>query len=91
MRTFDDDGLGGRCTLTMAGEAERREIYAIRHEVYARELHQHAENERGELNDPLDAHNLYIVAKRHERVVGFVSVTPPPGPYSLDKYLPRAQ
>src|SRR5947209_4290586 len=83
------DGVDGRCSLTTAGDEERRAIYRIRHEVYAGELHQHPENERRELTDRLDAVNLYVVAKRGGRVVGFVSVTPPPGPYSLDKYLPR--
>lgn len=77
------------CSLSFAGEEDRRAVYAIRHEVYARELHQHAANDRGELTDALDRHNLYIVARRHGGVVGFVSITPPPGPYSLDKYLPR--
>src|SRR5205807_757260 len=43
----------------------------------------------GELTDALDSKNVYVVAKCSARILGFVSVTLPPGPYSLDKYLPR--
>ena len=89
MHAFANPGLVGRCSLSMAGNEERRDIYRMRHEVYARELHQHPENDRGELTDSLDGYNLYIVAKLRGIVVGFVSVTPPPGPYSLDKYMRR--
>ena len=58
MDTTADIEVDCRCVLMAAGEAERREIYRIRHEVYARELGQHPENARGELTDALDGHNV---------------------------------
>jgi histidinol-phosphate/aromatic aminotransferase/cobyric acid decarboxylase-like protein len=84
-----------RMRITLATEADRRTIYALRHEVYARELHQHEENAEQALRDTLDAHNLYIVATSggtmgNEAMAGFVSITPPgQGSYSIDKYLRR--
>src|SRR5258707_10052352 len=89
MATLSNYRFDGRFSLSMAGDEERTQIYRIRHAVYARELHQHSENERGELTDALDPKNVYVVAKCGARVLGFVSITLPPGPYSLDKYLPR--
>ncbi len=64
----------------------------MRHDVYATELGQHAENVRKTLSDPLDAFNVYLVAAEAEAIVGFVSITPPGhGRYSVDKYLARAE
>lgn len=78
-------------TLTAATEADRQRIYAIRHTVYAQELHQHATQVSGQLRDELDGYNHYIVAKSHGELVGFVSVTPPTAPrYSVDKYVDRS-
>ena len=76
--------------LSSATPVEREDIYCIRHDVYARELGQHAVNEAGRLRDALDDHNHYVVAKSHGVVVGFISITPPTSPsYSMDKYVAR--
>jgi histidinol-phosphate/aromatic aminotransferase/cobyric acid decarboxylase-like protein/N-acyl-L-homoserine lactone synthetase len=80
----------GRITLRLATERDRETIYRLRHEVYARELRQHRVNGAGRLTDSLDPFNTYIVASEGERLVGFISITPPGGPaYSIDKYLKR--
>jgi len=79
-----------RLVIALAADADRAAIYRMRHDVYARELGQHPENPAGELRDALDAFNVYVVARRRRRVVGFVSVTPPGhGRYSIDKYVSR--
>jgi histidinol-phosphate/aromatic aminotransferase/cobyric acid decarboxylase-like protein len=53
-------------------------------------LRQHPVNDAGRLTDSLDSFNTYLVASECERLVGFVSITPPGGPgYSIDKYLKR--
>ena len=79
-----------RLIFATASESDRKEIYRLRHAVYARELGQHHENEAGILRDRLDAHNVYLVARQAGELAGFVSVTPPGGDgYSVDKYLPR--
>lgn len=79
-----------RIRLALATPEQRETIYRMRHEVYARELRQHAENSEGMLTDPLDAFNEYITASLDGEVVGFVSITPPGhGRYSIDKYLKR--
>jgi len=79
-----------RFTLAIATPADRRFIYALRHEVYAEELHQHDANETRQLSDALDAINLFIVAKVGGRIIGCVSVTPPGhGRFSIDKYVDR--
>jgi histidinol-phosphate/aromatic aminotransferase/cobyric acid decarboxylase-like protein/GNAT superfamily N-acetyltransferase len=76
--------------ISLATDADRRTIYALRHEVYARELHQHAENEERVLHDPLDGGNVYLVASVAGAIAGFISITPPEhGAYSIDKYLRR--
>jgi len=54
MDILSDDHFVGRFSLSIAGDEDRTHIYRIRHAVYARELHQHSENERGELTDALD-------------------------------------
>jgi hypothetical protein len=77
--------------VSSATHDDRPEIYAIRHQVYARELRQYPENPAGMLQDPLDDINTYIVAKRAGSIVGFVAVTPPTSShgYSIDKYVKR--
>src|SRR6476659_304796 len=73
--------------LSMATLEDRAEIYAIRHQVYARELRQYPDNLAGLLQDPLDDINSYLVAKRAGSIVGFVAVTPPTAHgYSIDKH-----
>src|SRR5438552_12307544 len=77
-------------SVSLACEAEREEIYRVRHEVYARELGQHPENAARLLRDSLDDGNVYIVAKVAGEMAGFVSVTPPGQPgYSIEKYFDR--
>jgi histidinol-phosphate/aromatic aminotransferase/cobyric acid decarboxylase-like protein len=79
-----------RIVVRIATPDEREEIYHLRHEVYARELGQHALNKLGSLHDPLDEFNIYIVASLNGVLAGFVSITPPGfGSYSVDKYLCR--
>lgn len=77
--------------LAVADNSDRQSIYRLRHEVYARELGQHPPNDLERLTDELDLFNIYLVAKQEDRVVGFISVTPPGGRFSIDKYLNRAQ
>ena len=78
-------------TVTMATELDLESIFRMRHEVYATELGQHAENDSGRLTDSLDDFNTYIVARVEDEVVGFISVTPPGGAsYSVDKYFSRS-
>jgi hypothetical protein len=76
--------------VRLATAEDRRRIYAIRHDVYAGELGQHACNGSRELHDDLDAVNEYLVVAAGESIAGFLSVTPPGGRYSLDKYAPRS-
>ena len=84
--------LSDRLVVTEAGEGSRAEIFRVRHEVYASELGQHAENEAGELRDGLDGRNVYLVVERRGELAGFVSVTPPSaGMYSVDKYFRRGE
>jgi hypothetical protein len=82
---------GQMIEVSSATHDDRPEIYAIRHQVYARELRQYPENPAGMLQDPLDDINTYIVAKRAGSIVGFVAVTPPTSShgYSIDKYFKR--
>src|SRR4051812_44595685 len=79
-----------KISLALAEERDRESLYAIRHQVYAHELGQHAENEEGRLSDRLDAVNTYLVAKVAGEIAGFVAVTPPNElGYSIDKYFDR--
>jgi histidinol-phosphate/aromatic aminotransferase/cobyric acid decarboxylase-like protein len=79
-----------KISLELASDRDRESIYRIRHQVYARELGQHQENDAGELSDKLDAVNCYLVAKLAGEIVGFISVTPPNElGYSIDKYFSR--
>ncbi len=85
--TASDD----RIALTLATAQDREHIYRVRHDIYARELHQHAVNTTGRLTDALDEHNFYLVARCGGMLAGFVSITPPSAPsFSIDKYIARA-
>ena len=76
--------------LESATVEDRTAIYRARHEVYARELGQHAANSAGRLRDPLDDDNVYLVARVDGELGGFVSITPAGRPaYSIDKYFAR--
>ena len=82
--------------LSLATQADREEIYRLRHEVYARELGQHAATPAGSLRDALDDWNIYLVAKFADQIAGFISLTPPCDVersaefhYSIDKYIQR--
>lgn len=78
-------------TLSIASKSDRAEIYKIRHQVYAKELKQYAQNSLHTLSDDLDVFNHYIVAKNEGNVIGFVSITPPSATsYSVDKYFTRS-
>lgn len=77
--------------LGLASPADREEIYRLRHDIYARELNQHGLNPAGRLTDPIDASNLYLVARCGGLIAGFVSLTPPHSPsLSIDKYAARS-
>lgn len=90
MQTMQKPAVKNRVIIRVATDADRDEIYRLRHEIYARELGQHALNKIGALQDPLDEFNLYIVASFNGALAGFVSITPPGfGYYSVDKYLCR--
>lgn len=79
-----------RLTISVAEAAERKAIYQVRHEVYARELGQHGTNSSGCLRDSLDERNLYLVVKAQDEIAGFISITPPTrATYSIDKYFSR--
>ena len=76
-------------TIADAVNADRTEIYALRHRVYALELGQHAADSSQQLSDALDAYNFYLKACVDGRIAGFVSITPPGRRYSVDKYFQR--
>src|SRR5438309_10752570 len=57
--------------------ADRENIYRLRHEIYARELAQHEVQHHGNLRDPLDTFNTYVVAVWRGKIAGFISITPP--------------
>src|ERR1041385_5893223 len=76
--------------IGLATDPERETIYRARHEVYARELGQHAVNGTDRLRDSLDDRNIYLTAYAGQSVedhlltspatgdiAGFVSITPP--------------
>jgi histidinol-phosphate/aromatic aminotransferase/cobyric acid decarboxylase-like protein/N-acyl-L-homoserine lactone synthetase len=83
--------LPTRYRLSRASAEDRKRIHGIRHQVYATELGQHPENDRRWLEDELDAVNEYLVVRQQGDIVGFISVTPPRGNYSVDKYFPRRE
>jgi hypothetical protein len=69
--------FNSRIEIALAAEQDRNIIYRLRHEVYACELGQHQKNSANTLQDAVDDHNIYITAKSGEKVIGFISVTPP--------------
>ena len=86
------DSRADRLTVRLGTDHDRETIYRLRHEVYARELGQYSTNTAGRLTDSLDAFNHYLVIADGDRIVGFVSITPPGGPsYSIDKYFKRRE
>jgi histidinol-phosphate/aromatic aminotransferase/cobyric acid decarboxylase-like protein/predicted GNAT family N-acyltransferase len=86
------DGPSGHIAISFASADQREAIYQMRHAVYAAELAQHPTNASGQLTDALDAFNHYIAASIDDRVVGFISITPPGyGRYSVDKYVARSE
>lgn len=86
------DGPGSPLVVRVANETDREVIYHLRHEVYARELHQHSANNTKRLTDALDDFNQYLVVSSGTQIVGFVSITPPGSPsFSMDKYFAREQ
>lgn len=79
-----------KISLSIATDSDRKNIYKLRHQVYAKELKQHTLNSAEELKDNLDLCNHYIVARQAGNVVGFVSITSPDSStYSVDKYFTR--
>lgn len=77
--------------LRLATETDREAIYRLRHEVYAREIGQHAVNHDERLIDNLDDTNIYLVAGCGGEIAGFISLTPPEcSRYSIDKYFSRS-
>lgn len=83
--------LSSPMELTIADDADRQLICRMRHDVYARELRQYPANETACLTDELDAFNVYFVVKQQGRLLGFISVTPPGGRLSIDKYIDRTE
>jgi histidinol-phosphate/aromatic aminotransferase/cobyric acid decarboxylase-like protein len=80
-----------RPLIKPASKQDRHAIYAIRHQVYATELHQHQPIATQLLTDDLDKVNHYIVALSGEEVCGFISITPPASThFSVDKYFSRS-
>jgi hypothetical protein len=76
--------------FALARDADRDRIYELRHAIYATELRQHPEQPSRRLCDAIDAYNDYIAAWSGDELIGFVSVTPPPGPFAVEKYGPRS-
>ena len=77
-------------TIAVASDTDRRLIYRARYELYGRELGQHPANESGELRDPLDSFNVYLLARVGGVLAGFISITPSTDSgYSIDKYFAR--
>ena len=76
----------GRMHVGLATPMQRERIYRLRHDIYARELGQHAERDDGALRDDLDERNVYITVSVSGHIAGFISITPPGARYSIDKY-----
>src|ERR1041385_9057784 len=84
------EATAARVLLSVASQEDQETIYRLRHEVYARELGQHALHWTGSLRDSLDESNTYLVAKLGCQIAGFISITPPSaGRFSIDKYVAR--
>ena len=79
-----------RVQIELAEDQHRELIYAARHEIYGLELGQHHPNPGKKLTDALDEFNTYIIAREGDRLLAFVSLTPPASSYSIDKYFDRA-
>jgi histidinol-phosphate/aromatic aminotransferase/cobyric acid decarboxylase-like protein/GNAT superfamily N-acetyltransferase len=79
-----------KTTVRIASTNDREIIYRIRHDVYAKEIGQYPENAKRLLTDDLDTRNTFLVAYSANELAGFVSITPPGGSYSIDKYVSRA-
>lgn len=80
-----------KVTLIAASAQDRQSIYKMRHAIYAKELNQHSVNPNNQLTDDLDISNHYVVAKYHDEVIGFISITSPASKkYSIDKYFDRS-
>ena len=84
-------GPGSQVRITLAGPEHRELIYRARHSIYARELGQHPANQRERLTDVLDEFNLYLVALQGDELLAFISITPPGGKFSIDKYFDRSK
>lgn len=83
--------LNTRVILSIASQNDRKDIFKIRHDIYANELKQHPENSNETLTDELDFTNHYIVAKQYDHILGFISITSPSAEkYSVDKYFKRS-
>lgn len=82
----NDEGARAHFRVGLATLAQRETIYRLRHDIYARELGQHAERADRSLRDDLDERNVYIVVESAGHVAGFISITPPGGRFSVDKY-----
>jgi hypothetical protein len=77
--------------IITADQQDRNRIYQFRYSIYGEELGQHGLNETGQLQDELDLYNQYIVAKKNDKVLGFISITPPSAPkFSIEKYFNRS-
>ena len=77
--------------ICYAENEDRKSIYELRHDIYAKELGQHKATALGYLQDELDAHNTYILIKRGSAVLGFISITSPgSAKFSVDKYFDRS-
>ena len=84
------DNYHPKTRISLAKPEDRQRIYAMRHDVYAQELGQHAMNPAHSLTDSLDEFNEYIVAHVDDDLAGFISITPPGfARYSVDKYIAR--
>ncbi len=75
--------------ITYANNQHRDIIYKMRYDIYCTELKQYPENDMKILKDQLDEFNTYLVALKSNKIIGFVSITPPGDMYSIDKYIPR--
>jgi histidinol-phosphate/aromatic aminotransferase/cobyric acid decarboxylase-like protein len=84
------DNYPPKTRISLAKPGDRQQIYAMRHDVYAEELGQHATNSAHSLTDSLDEFNEYFVAHVDGELAGFISITPPRfSRYSVDKYIAR--
>jgi len=75
--------------ITIADKKQRKEIYKIKYNIYSLELKQYPENKNKILKDNLDDYNIYIIAIKKNKIIGFISITPPCKNYSIDKYIER--